>query len=316
MVSAEADADVMTTFTETFTGHADRERVLTDILRQSPAVPGTTLIAHVDRATLAVLAVRAVPTPDPVFDQSCFACKPIQQLSDLLRAVAQDSAPARTWTGHGWGDITGELITVVCREGEAAVTEVEMQFFWGWRYSNHHTAAFDGDVYVVTPQGWASLLGEWSGPLPALPASAATADTIPADTVPAVQDAERILADASFALLDPNPGECLHCYVHRMVVEFGCDNQLRFAVHYRDVRAPRATGLERRFGRAGAYCDCEIFLNGYDVQPGRWVPEVASESGGISWIEEQPGPTPQLGCRGVRAGSTQPCSLWGRRLRR
>ena len=229
----------MTTFTETFTGREDRERVLTEILRQGPAVPGTTLIAHVDRTTVAVLSVRAVPTPDPVIDaEARFADGPIHRLSDVLRGVAEESAPERTWTGHGWSAMTGELITVVCREGEAAVTPVESQFFWGWRYSNHNTVAHHGDVYVVTPQGWASLSGEWSGALPALPVRA-TSLVI----APEVQDAERTLADVSSTLLTPG-GECLLCYAYRMVLEFGCNGRLRFTLHYRDVRAPRGTGLE------------------------------------------------------------------------
>lgn len=58
----------MTTFKETFTGREDRERVLTEILRQGQPVPGATMIAYVDRATLAVLDVRCLPTPDPIID--------------------------------------------------------------------------------------------------------------------------------------------------------------------------------------------------------------------------------------------------------
>ena len=132
-----------------------------------------------------------------------------------------------------------------------------------------------------------------------------------------MQEAERVLADASLALLGPEPRECLLCYVHRMLLEFGCDCRLRFATHYRDVRAPRATGLERRLGMRGGYCDCEIFLNGYDLRPEYWVADVASEpdefddddDADLTW------PIPLPRCTGVRAGSTQPCRLWGRLYR-
>jgi hypothetical protein len=308
----------MTTFIETFTGIEDRERVLTEILRLGPAAPGTTLIAHVDRATLEVLTVRSIPTPDPIMDaDSCFAAELIQRLNAILRGVAEESVPQRTWTGRGWSAMTGELITVVCREGEAAITPVETQYWWGWRYSNHGTTAFHGDVYAVTPHGWVSMLGEWSAALPALPDSVVPLHAVSEflHTAPEVQDAERILADASSALMQPGSRECLLCYVHRMTLEFGCNTELRFAHHYRDVRAPRATGLDGRLGRVGGYCDCEIFLNGYDLRPEYWLPEETSEQGGIIYCTERTWPDPLPGCTGVRAGSTQPCSLWYRRRR-
>lgn len=74
----------MTTFTETFTGREDRERVLTDILAQGEAEPGTTLVAYVDRATLTVHAVRGFPTPEPVIDATaCFTGGSIHRLSEL-----------------------------------------------------------------------------------------------------------------------------------------------------------------------------------------------------------------------------------------
>lgn len=307
-VCGSSDAGSVTTFIDTFTGHEDRARVLTEILRQGPAAPGVTLIGYVDRATLAVLAVCSLPTPDPVLDgESCFGDDSILQLSSALCAVAQESAPQRMWTGDRWSDMAGELITVVCREGDAAITPTEVQFYWGWRYSNHLTTAFDGEVYVVTPQAWASMLGDWSGPLPTL---SAEADSV--GTRPEVQDAEKVLADLSSGLLGPRPGECLPCYVCRMMLEFGCNGRLRFAVHYRDVRAPRATGLERRLGRMDGYCDCEIFLNGYDLRPGYWVPESA-EQGEIAYANGLTWPDPLPGCTGARLGSTQPCSLWRRR---
>jgi hypothetical protein len=139
----------------------------------------------------------------------------------------------------------------------------------------------------------------------------------PSGTAPEVQEAERVLADASLALLGPEPRECLLCYVHRMLVEFGCDGRLRFAGHFRDLRAPRATALERRLGMTGGYCDCEIFLNGYDLRQVYWVPEVGEPPWELegeddreqTWSQQLPP------CTGVRAGSTQPCRLWWRRLR-
>ena len=68
-------------------------------------------------------------------------------------------------------------------------------------------------------------------------------------------------------LTQPRTGECLVCYVARMLDEFGCDTTLRFARNYRDQVAPRATKLERRLGDMGGFCDCEIFLNGMRLAP-------------------------------------------------
>ncbi|MHB1064581.1 MAG: DUF2695 domain-containing protein [Georgenia sp.] len=105
-------------------------------------------------------------------------------------------------------------------------------------------------------------------------------------------------------LLAPHQRECVLCYVNRMVVEFGCDHTLRWAVTWRAVRAPQATKLLTRLRSRAGYCDCGIFTNGWDVtvdtvlDPGTgeecWPPEVA-------------------GCRGVHPGSTRPCSLWAPR---
>lgn len=304
----------MTNLKETFTERADCQRVLSDILGKGDARAGTTLVAHVDRVTLQVLGVRQLRTPDPVMDaDSYFGEGPIHQLSTALRGLAQELVPAPTWDGRRWSAPTGELVTVVCREGEPRITPVETQFFLGWRYSNHLTAALQGDIYVVTPTGWTDVLGEWSGPLPALVCvDAAFAGA------PPVAEAERILSEASSTLLRPRRGECLLCYVYRMFSQFDCDGTLRFARHYRDERAPLATGLERRLGQVGGYCDCEIFLNGYDLQDEYWVPE--QPPGEVVWHPDDEDleltwPDPMVACAGVRAGSAQPCALWWRRIR-
>ena len=196
--------DRMTTSIELFTTDQDRTRVLTEILRLGGAVPGTTLVGYVDRSTLEVRAVRSISTPDAVLDDdSCFTDETIRALNDTLCEVAEECVPARAWTPDRRNGITGHLLTVVCREGDAEVTPTESQFYWGWRFSNHLTSAFDGEVYAVTPQGWASLYGRLSGPVPALTTGLAD---------PALAEAERVLTELSNALLGPGIGECL---VHR-----------------------------------------------------------------------------------------------------
>jgi Protein of unknown function (DUF2695) len=139
------------------------------------------------------------------------------------------------------------------------------------------------------------------------------------DTESLVTDTERELRILATALTDPHDGECLLCYVHRML-EFGCTG-LRWAVRYRDLRAPRATAFEARLGRMGGYCDCEIFLNGYEPAHELWTPsreheeDEEDEEDGVTYVDDVEWPEQLPACRGVRAGSTQGCTLWVRQRR-
>jgi len=128
-----------------------------------------------------------------------------------------------------------------------------------------------------------------------------------------VTDAERELRILSSALTEPHQGECLLCYVYRML-ELGCTG-LRWAARYRDLKAPRVTGLERRLGAMGGYCDCEIFLNGYEPARELWNPPREYDEEGITHYVEPAWPEPLPECRGARAGSTKGCTLWVRQRR-
>lgn len=114
---------------------------------------------------------------------------------------------------------------------------------------------------------------------------------------------ERELHEASRELTEPRAGECLPCYVYRQL-EFGCHG-LRWAARYRDLRAPRATALERNLMSKGAGCDCEIFYNAYTYREAHLVED--PETGDRDFPTEPPE------CLGVGRGSTQPCGLWTRR---
>ena len=133
------------------------------------------------------------------------------------------------------------------------------------------------------------------------------------DTGSLVTDTERELRALSSALTEPHDGECLLCYVHRML-EFGCTG-LRWAVRYRDLKAPRVTGLERRLGAMGGYCDCEIFLNGYEPAQELWTPSREYDEDGVTYVDDAEWPEQLPACRGARAGSTKGCTLWVRRRR-
>jgi hypothetical protein len=121
------------------------------------------------------------------------------------------------------------------------------------------------------------------------------------------QEAEMLLRAASTRLTAPHEGECLLCFVARMLDAFGCDTSLRWAPRYRDVRAPRAVALERRLDNVGGFCDCEIFLNGYTLVRELLVRDVHTDE------LEPPAELPD--CAGVRRTSTRPCANWERRSR-
>lgn len=129
------------------------------------------------------------------------------------------------------------------------------------------------------------------------------------------QVAEQLLRDAARSLTAPEAGECLQCFVARMLDAFGCDRSLRFARRYRDVRVPSAIALDRRLRRVGSSCDCQIFLNGWWLHRRFWSPEHRIEHEGLTYLVEAEPPPFLPACARVRRGSSQPCSIWQRRDR-
>lgn len=95
--------------------------------------------------------------------------------------------------------------------------------------------------------------------------------------------------------------ECLACYVFRMLAQ-GCDG-LKWSRTYRDMRAPRATALERKFPELGGYCDCEVMANVFHPVEAMWELDESGE------IDETCVPQ----CREVRLGTIRPCALWAMR---
>ena len=102
----------------------------------------------------------------------------------------------------------------------------------------------------------------------------------------------------------PREGECLACYVSRMVEAHGCDLTLRWARLYRDVVAPRDDRLERRLEAGGGTCDCEVPVVCWTLAP-PW------STGTSFWGDSiWPGSLPP--CAGAPTGSTSPCLRWER----
>ncbi|GAA1312104.1 MAG: DUF2695 domain-containing protein [Brachybacterium tyrofermentans] len=128
-----------------------------------------------------------------------------------------------------------------------------------------------------------------------------------------LDEAEEYLRLLAATLTDPADGECLQCYVFRMLA-FGCTGS-RWTRRYRDLRAPNATALLRRLRSKGAGCDCGLFMNAFDLRSEFLVVPIAFDPDGTALRCDPEYPDPMPTCHGVRRGSTQPCTLWLARYR-
>jgi hypothetical protein len=121
-------------------------------------------------------------------------------------------------------------------------------------------------------------------------------------------EAESFTARVADELLAVRPRECIACYVLRMLYRYDCNGTRRFAVHWRDRRAPRASALERRLASmGGCCCDCELLLN-------VWTTNAALDVWDPLLHRYEP-PTRMPPCAGARPRSTRPCGNWQRRRR-
>ncbi len=90
------------------------------------------------------------------------------EASDLLRAQAEAMVGKRPFVDGRWAPPRHVLVTVVCRSGRVVPGPEELFWLLAWRYSNHLTAAFNGDVYLVTEHGWTGCADKRAGFTPAL----------------------------------------------------------------------------------------------------------------------------------------------------
>lgn len=72
--------------------------------------------------------------------------------------------------------------------------------------------------------------------------------------------AEQHVREVSEHLTRPRSPECLLCYLHRMVHEFGCDGTLRWSKRWGDWQRPKRFS-RKRLERQGGFCDCEVIMN-------------------------------------------------------
>ena len=119
-----------------------------------------------------------------------------------------------------------------------------------------------------------------------------------------ITSTEDQLRELAVSLTDVRDGECLLCYVYRML-ELGCSG-LRWAGRYRDIRAPRATGLERRLGTMGGFCDCEIFMNAYEPIAAVCTPPPPPPTAIVTRWPSRSGPSSCRRAAGRAAGRPSP----------
>ena len=103
---------------------------------------------------------------------------------------------------------------------------------------------------------------------------------------------------------EPQEGECLVCFVVRMLGDVPCDSTRTWAHRFRELRSPTAAGLERRYPQP---CDCRV-LGAY-----RLVRELMLRDLHTDELEAPPRPP---ACAGVGRTSTHPCRNWERVPRR
>lgn len=317
----------MLTPVDAFAASPWRDEILTEVLRFGRARPGLTMVAAFDWHTLELTGLVRMNTPRPPEGAGADAIL-AARLGPTLAAIAHFAAPSRPeGVARDGVPPTHTLVTIVCREGEPVASPAEEQFVRAWRASADTTSARHGAVYVVTPNGWACLQGG-SGAEPCLEIGddsyacdpdvidllpLVDPDELEAD--PAVQAAEAVLAEVFATDFDtiaaPEAGECLACYVTRMVGQFDCDGTWRFVDHYRATLAPRASALERRPWRRDGECDCAVYELGYDLAEHVEEPVGHAEAGGVPVVihYEWPWPDPPT-CAGVRRGSVKPCDVW------
>jgi hypothetical protein len=134
--------------------------LLTELLHRMPAEPDDVVVATLEtrgkQELLDVTRVHAGPSPEQ------------HDASLLLRRHAQSVAGDQLPSKRGWHPPELLLVTVVCRSGRVVPTAPDYFWLWAWRYSNHLSNAYDGDVYLVTEHGWTGCMDERAGFEPAL----------------------------------------------------------------------------------------------------------------------------------------------------
>ena len=82
-------------------------------------------------------------------------------------------------------------------------------------------------------------------------------------------EAEQYLRSLAAESATPHAGECLRCYVRRMVSRRGCDNGMRWVRRWQGATARAHPGLIRQLERQGGYCDARSCSTSSATSPRR-----------------------------------------------
>lgn len=143
-------------------------------------------------------------------------------------------------------------VPVVVRPGSAWMAWDETEALLGLRYGSNLCDVLQGDVLTVTARGWYSPLDELYGSEPRA-AWAAVAD-------------EPVQQLTLIDLPVPRVGECLACFLHRVLARQPCDMKLTQTRRWQSMQrrsGARTAGLTAHLKRNAAFCDCEVLMNGY-----------------------------------------------------
>lgn len=100
----------------------------------------------------------------------------------------------------------------------------------------------------------------------------------------------------------PRAGECLACFLRRMLSDLDCVGTFAWSEHYGASRALRSGVLVDRLRERGALCDCALIDLVWSLTPAARVTDPLSRQLVI------PDPPPE--CAGVSPSSLLPCTLW------
>jgi hypothetical protein len=84
-----------------------------------------------------------------------------QLLCDVVNAMPIPERSRDTGPRHS-------IMTIVARRGLAVWGTTEKEWLIAWRYSNHLTNAFSGDLILVTEHGWTDFMSRLGGLEPRL----------------------------------------------------------------------------------------------------------------------------------------------------
>src|SRR4051812_8046515 len=97
--------------------------------------------------------------------------------------------------------------------------------------------------------------------MPSAPAPEAAARAAAEAEIATADEVEELVRQLAEGLIVARPGECLYCYLTRMLEAFGCDNTLRWSERWREQQQTAYRWLMTWLRKNGGYCDCEVLFN-------------------------------------------------------